>query len=53
MNVVTVTFILKLSLINLNFKIEHANISKGTDSSFIYFSASDNVLDMYRYRHAF
>ena len=47
MNVMTV------SLTNLNFKIEHANISKGTDSNFIYFSASDNALYMCRYRHAF
>ena len=44
MNVLTVTFILTLNLTNLNFKIEHANISKGTDSNFIYFSASDNAL---------
>ena len=42
-NVPTVTFIVTLSLTNLNFKIEHANISKGTDSNFIYFSASDNA----------
>ena len=53
MNVLTVTSILTLSLTNLNFKIEHANISKGKDSNFIYFSASDNALYMYRYRHAF
>ena len=53
MNVLTVTFILTLSLTNLNFKIEHANISKGKDSNFIYFTASDNALYMYRYRHAF
>ena len=52
-NVLTVTSILTPSLTNLNFKIEHANISKGTDSNFIYFSASDNALYMYRYRHAF
>ena len=42
-NVLTVTSILTLSLTNLNFKIEHANISKGKDSNFIYFSASDNA----------
>ena len=52
-NVLTVTSILTLSLTYLNFKIEHANISKGKDSNFIYFSASDNALYMYRYRHAF
>ena len=45
-NVLTVTSILTLSLTNLNFKIEDANISKGTDSNFIYFSASDNALYM-------
>ena len=49
-NVLTVTSILTLSLTNLNFKIEHANISKGKDSNFIYFSASDNALYMYRYK---
>ena len=53
MNVPTVISILTLSLTNLNFKIEHANISKGKDSNFIYFSASDNALYMYRYRYAF
>ena len=53
MSVLTATFILTLSLTNLNFKIEHANIRKGKDSNFIYFSASDNALYMYRYRHAF
>ena len=42
-NVLRVTSILTLSLTNLNFKIEHANISKGKDSNFIYFSASDNA----------
>ena len=52
-NVLIVTFILTLSLTNLNFKIEHANISKGKDSNFIYFSASDNTFYMYRYRHVF
>ena len=52
-NVLTVTSILTLSLTNLNFKIEHANISKGKDSNLIYFSASDNALYMYRYEHAF
>ena len=51
MNVLTVTFILTLSLTNLNIKIEHANISKGKDSNFIYFSASGNALSTYR--HAF
>ena len=51
-NILTVTSILTLSLTNLNFKIEHANISKGKDSNFIYFSASDNALYMYRYKHA-
>ena len=52
-NVLTVTSSLTLSLTNLNFKIEHATISKGKDSNFIYFSASDNALVMHRYRHAF
>ena len=32
-NVLTVTSILTLSLTNLNFKIENANISKGKDSN--------------------
>ena len=41
--IMTVTSILTLSLTNLNFKIEHANISKGKDSNLIYFSASDNA----------
>ena len=40
-NVLTVTSILTLSLTDLNFKIEHANISKGKDSNFI---SSDNAL---------
>ena len=31
----TVTFILTLSLTNFSFKIEHANISKGKASNFI------------------
>ena len=52
MNVLTVTFVLTLSLTS-QFKLELANISKGTDSNFIYFSASDNALYMYSYRHAF
>ena len=37
-NILTVTSILTLSLTNLNFKIEHANISKGKDSNFTYTS---------------
>ena len=33
-NVLTMTSILTLNLTNLNFKIGHANISKGKDSNF-------------------
>ena len=33
-NILTVTSILTLSLTNLNFKIEHANISRGRRSHF-------------------
>ena len=39
-NVLTVTSSLTLSLTYLNFKIEHANISKGKDSNFIYLELS-------------
>ena len=38
MNVLRVTSILTLSLTNLNFKIEHANIRKGKDSNLVFTS---------------
>ena len=37
-NVLRVTSILTLSLTNLNFKIEHANIRKGKDSNLVFTS---------------